>query len=244
MYFASDFHLGAPNSTNSREREKRIVAWLDDCRSDAAALFLVGDIFDFWMEYRNVVPKGFVRLLGRLAEWSDAGIPIVLFTGNHDLWMRDYFTSELGAQVYKQPIRATLGDVGFFIGHGDGLGPGDYGYKRLKKVFTNPFLQWAFRNLVHPDWGVALASKLSKRSRAAQGYHETFLGEDNEWLYQYALRLQLRYPDVQHFVFGHRHLCLEMPLPPHGKARYTNLGEWFTGSPHGILDQQGFRLVR
>ena len=128
----------------------RFVAWLDEIKTDAAAVFLLGDLFDFWFEYRTVVPKGFVRVLGKLAEISDSGIPIYFFVGNHDLWMKDYFKTELGIKVFHQPQTFQIGAHSFFIGHGDGKGPGDKGYKRMKKIFTSPFFQWLFRWL-HPD---------------------------------------------------------------------------------------------
>ena len=149
------------------------------------ALYLVGDIFDFWFEYKTVVPKGFVRLLGKLAELRDAGIPIFMFTGNHDLWMKDYFETELSIPVYFEPISRTIGDKLFFIGHGDGLGPGDNGYKFIKKVFTCSFFQWLFRQL-HPDLGIRLANYFSGKSRDANySADQKFLGEENEWLLVY-----------------------------------------------------------
>jgi UDP-2,3-diacylglucosamine hydrolase len=136
VYFLSDFHLGAPNELTSREREDRLVRFLNVAKQDAAAIFIVGDIFDFWFEYKTVVPKGFVRLLGCLAQITDAGIALHIFTGNHDLWMKDYFSKELNAQVHFDPKIFKLGTQQFFIGHGDGLGPGDKGYKFIKKIFT------------------------------------------------------------------------------------------------------------
>ena len=157
IYFASDNHLGLPHSEASRVREKHFVSWLEEVRKDAAAIYLLGDLFDFWIEYKTVVPKGFVRVLGKLAELSDSGIPITFFTGNHDLWMRDYFQKELNITVHRQPITLTIGTTRFLIGHGDGLGPGDKGYKLMKKLFTNPFSQWLFRWL-HPDLGSPIGS--------------------------------------------------------------------------------------
>ena len=168
IYFLSDFHLGAPNAIASRERETQIVQFLTNAKTDAAAIFIVGDIFDFWFEYKTVVPKGFVRLLGCLADISDAGIPLHIFTGNHDLWMRDYFTDELGAKVYFEPKQFEFAGKQFFIGHGDGLGPGDQGYKFIKKIFTNPLCQWLF-GCLHPNWGIQLANYFSSKSRAKTG---------------------------------------------------------------------------
>ena len=168
IYFLSDFHLGAPNAIASLEREQQLVQFLKQAKADAAAIFIVGDIFDFWFEYKTVVPKGFVRLLGCLAEISDAGIPLHIFTGNHDLWMRDYLTEELNANVYFEPKQFEFAGKNFFIGHGDGLGPGDQGYKFIKKIFTNPVCQWLF-GWLHPDLGIQLANYFSRKSRAKTG---------------------------------------------------------------------------
>jgi UDP-2,3-diacylglucosamine hydrolase len=185
VYFLSDFHLGAPNDTESRKREDRLVRFLQDARKDAGIIFIVGDIFDFWFEYKTVVPKGFVRILGTLAQLADEGIQLHIFTGNHDLWMQDYLSKELNAKLYFEPQAFTIQNKQFLIGHGDGLGPGDKGYKRLKKIFTNPICQWLFRWL-HPDAGIQLANYFSRKSRAKTGNaDEIFLGEDKEWLILY-----------------------------------------------------------
>jgi UDP-2,3-diacylglucosamine hydrolase len=186
IYFLSDFHLGAPNQAQSHLREKRLVRFLQNAKKDASAIFIVGDIFDFWFEYKTVVPKGFVRLLGCLAELSDAGIELHIFTGNHDLWMKNYLTEELNAKIYFEPAEFTLASKKFFIGHGDGLGPGDQGYKFMKKIFTNPLCKWLF-GWLHPDLGIQLANYFSSKSRAKTGTSdEVFMGEDKEWLIIYS----------------------------------------------------------
>src|SRR5438105_6195345 len=182
IYFLSDFHLGAPNHAASLVREKRIVEFLQEIRSDAAVIFIVGDMFDFWYEYRKVIPKGHVRLLGKLAEITDSGIPIHFFVGNHDMWMKDYLQQELNITVYFSPQPFQFNDKRFLIGHGDGLGPGDHGYKAMKKLFRNPFCQWIF-GILPPYVGMGLANYLSRRSRESTGKHEeVFLGEEKEWL--------------------------------------------------------------
>ena len=223
VYFASDNHLGAPNNKASLPREKKFVAWLDSIKADAAALYLMGDLFDFWMEYKTVVPKGFTRTLGKLAELSDEGIPITYFVGNHDLWMNGYFEEELNIPVFHHPKRIVINGFSFFIGHGDGLGPGDKGFKRMKKVFTNTFCQWLFRWL-HPDLGVRLGQYLSVNNKMISGDEDAkFLGEDKEWLVQYCKRkLETQHSD--YFVFGHRHLPLEIAL--NENSTYINLGDW------------------
>ena len=200
---------------------------------------LLGDLFDFWMEYKTVVPKGFTRTLGKLAEISDSGIPIYYFVGNHDLWMNGYFEEELNIPVYHQPKIFEIGGKKFLIGHGDGLGPGDKGFKRMKKVFTNPASQWLFRWL-HPDFGVRMAQYFSVRNRMISGEEDVqFLGEDKEWLVQYAKK-KLEKEHFDYFIFGHRHLPLDIALP--GESRYINLGDWIGYFSYGIFDGNALKL--
>ena len=242
IYFISDIHLGVPNAAASRKREKLLVNWLDEVKADAAEIFIVGDLFDFWFEYRRAVPKGFTRILGKLAEISDSGIPIHFFTGNHDLWMFGYFEAELGIQVYHEPVSRKLLGKDFFIGHGDGLGPGDTGYKWLKKLFRNPTAQWLYRTLVHPDIGIKLADYFSRRSRYGSGQlqEEAFLGEDKEWLVQYARR-KLQQQHFDYFIFGHRHLPLDIEL--NENSRYINLGDWLSYFTYAEFDGQQMALT-
>ena len=186
IYFLSDFHLGAPDYESSLLREKRIVHFPLLFCNDAAVIFIVGDLFDFWYEYKTVVPKGYVRILGKLAEITDSGIPVHFFTGNHDMWMGGYFEKELNnIPVYHEPKAFTFNDKKFLIVIDDGLGPGDHGYKFIKKIFRNKICQWLFGAL-HPTWGMGLANYFSRKSRAATGSSdERFLGEENEWLIAY-----------------------------------------------------------
>ena len=240
IYFASDFHFGIPTREASVEREKRIVKWLDACAQDAAKIYLVGDLFDVWFEYRRVVPKGHVRFLGKLAELTDAGLSIEAFTGNHDLWMRGYFEEELNIPVHHAPIERTISGKKFFIGHGDGLGPGDHGYKAIKRIFRNPVSQWLYRRL-HPDTGVNLAEYFSRKGPKHESEDEIFLGPDKEYLIQFCLQ-KLREEPVDFFVFGHRHLPLEYPLP--GGAIYLNLGDWIRYDSYAVFDGQLLALER
>jgi len=239
VYFASDNHLGAPTKEASKLREKKFVAWLDEIKEDAAAIFLLGDLFDFWAEYKTVIPKGFTRTLGKLAEITDSGIPVYFFVGNHDLWMNGYFEEELNIPVYHEPKEFTFNNKTFFIGHGDGLGPGDKGYKRMKKVFTNPVSKWLFRWL-HPDIGVRVAQYLSVKNKLISGDDDaTFLGEENEWLVQYCKR-KLETKHYNYFVFGHRHLPLEINL--NEKSKYVNLGDWIIYYTYGVFDGKTLEL--
>jgi UDP-2,3-diacylglucosamine hydrolase len=241
IYFASDQHLGAPTPEASFPREQKFVAWLDEVKKDAEAIFLLGDLFDFWFEYKTVVPRGFVRVLGKLAEIRDSGIPIYFFVGNHDLWMDDYFQKELNIPVYHTTKEFTFNGKIFLIGHGDGLGPGDKGYKRMKKVFTNSFSKRLFRWL-HPDVGVKLAQYLSVKNKLISGAADVqFLGEEKEWLVQYAKK-KLEVKHYDYFVFGHRHLPMEIQLRP--ASKYINLGDWIGYFTYGVFDGHAFELKK
>ena len=227
IYFASDFHLGYPDHQTSLARERKVVAWLDSIKNDAQVVFLVGDIFDFWFEYKNVVPKGFVRLLGKLAELSDAGVEIIIFAGNHDIWMFDYFTKEMGIKVYREFQEYTIQkedhSKNFYVVHGDGLGPGDYGYKYLKKIFESKLSQWAF-GWIHPHAGMTLATWWSGIRKDEERLKEElqFRG-DGEWLWSFSKEQEaLKHHDF--YIFGHRHLLLDLPVSEN--SRYINLGQW------------------
>lgn len=239
IYFASDFHLGAPDYESSLIREKRIVNWLDEVKKDASEIFLVGDLFDFWFEYKRAIPKGFVRLQGKIAEITDSGIPVHVFTGNHDMWIFDYLPKELGVRLYRKPIIREWNGKKFYIGHGDGLGPGDKGYKFLKKVFASPVCQWLFARL-HPNFGIWLADLSSKKSRASTGESdEVFLGEENEWLAIYA-REYLKKEHIDYFVFGHRHLPIQMKVGQ--DTTYFNIGEWINYNTYLVFDGENCEL--
>lgn len=240
IFFVSDAHLGTPNHAESLAREKLLARWLDEIKNQAEEIYIVGDLFDFWFEYSRVIPKGFARILGKLAELRDSGIPVYFFTGNHDVWMRGYFEREFDIPVYHHPLEKTIRGKKFYIAHGDGLGPGDYGYKFLKTIFRNGFCQWLFRWL-HPDIGVAIADYWSKRSRyvSAEGQIEEFLGEDKEWLMIYSRKL-LEQTHYDYFIFGHRHLALNLPLAEN--SRFINLGDWITCFTYGEFDGEIFEI--
>lgn len=239
IYFLSDFHLGAPDHASSMVREKRIVKFLQEIRDDAAIIFIAGDLFDFWFEYSHVVPKGFIRILGKLAELTDAGIGIHFFVGNHDMWMKGYFEKELGVEVHHDPREFEMNGKLFFIGHGDGIGPGDRQYKITKRVFRNRVAQWLFR-IMHPGLGIRIANYFSRRSRKKSGKEsDKFLGEEKEWQIIYAKEM-LSKKHVDYFIFGHRHFPLDIPLD--NGSRYINLGDWISNFSYGVFDGETFQL--
>jgi UDP-2,3-diacylglucosamine hydrolase len=285
LYFFSDFHLGMPQGEVSINREKKIVNLLQTVSSDAHSIFLLGDIFDFWFEYREVVPKGYFRLLNIISELTGKGIKVYLFPGNHDLWYGNYLVEHCGVELLKEPTEFFFCNKKFHIHHGDGLGPGDYKYKLLKKVFIHPISKFIFKWL-HPDIGVRFARFLSSKSRLSQGTkHDNYLGDDKEFLTQYCLNIlkkqhrlsksekkvaevdsnQLKTKDignnqtdnygekhllklvegnnetVDFFVFGHRHLVLDIQLPEN--SRYINLGHWLRNCHYGVFDGVSFNLI-
>ncbi len=239
IYFVSDAHLGLPNGIDSLTREKKLVAWLESIYPNAAAIFLMGDIFDFWFEYKKVVPKGFTRLLGKLVEITDAGIPIHFFTGNHDLWEFGYLETETGMIVHHHEEIMTLEGKRFYLAHGDGLGPHDKGYKRLKKLFSNRLAQWVF-GWLHPNIGIGLAHYWSHKSRYAEGEdHIAFQGEDKEWLIHFAKDM-LQKESFDYFVFGHRHVVKKIQLNEHSTLIY--LGDWINNFSYGVFDGNNFEI--
>jgi len=238
IYFASDFHLGSPSHSESRKREDRIIRWLNAIEGDCSELFLMGDIFDFWFEYREVVPKGFVRLQGKLGMMSDAGIKIYFFKGNHDMWVNDYFTKEMGIEIISDELVMERAGKRFYLHHGDGLGPGDQKYKVLRKIFRNPVCQWLF-SIVPPRIGLGIANWWSGSSRLANSSEEVFHGVENEWLAIYA-KEQLQKAHFDYFIFGHRHLPLDIQLTD--KSKYINIGEWINFNSYAVFDGKDLTL--
>ncbi len=240
VYFASDQHFGAPDEKSSKLREKVFIDFLEEIKPDCQVLFLLGDLFDFWHEYKTVVPKGFVRVLGKLAELSDHGIVIYCFTGNHDLWMRDYLQEEIHVTLFREEQEFRINDKEFFIAHGDGLGPGDHGYKRMKKLFTNPVARWFFRWL-HPDIGVTLGNHLSRKNKLISGEEDVkFLGEENEWLILFS-KEKLKEKRYDYFIYGHRHLPMDLEIGEN--SHYINLGDWITYFTYAVFDGKKFELL-
>jgi UDP-2,3-diacylglucosamine hydrolase len=240
LYFASDLHLGAPNAQKSAAREQAFICWLDYIKPTAKAIYLLGDIFDFWFEYKTVIPKGHTRLFGKIAELSDAGIEIHFFKGNHDMWVLDYFEKELGLIMHSDEHTFRYADKQFYLHHGDGLGPGDYKYKVLKRFFRSAVCQWLFARL-HPNFGIGLASFLSRRSRANGGTQDAnYNGPQAEWLFQYVQDIEQK-QHHDYYIFGHRHLPLCLA---HQKTLYINTGDWLQYNTFARFDTERLELLQ
>ena len=238
IYFCSDNHLGSPNGNLSLEREKIFITWLNQIKIDAQAIFFLGDLFDFWFEYKKVVPKGFTRLFGKLAELSDSGIDLFFFVGNHDCWIGNYFEDELGINVFHKKVDLNIDNYNILIGHGDGLGPGDNKYKFLKLLFRNPILKKLF-SFIHPDIGISLGSFLSQKNKILSGNEKVFESEDKEMLFSYCKDV-LKTKYYHFFIFGHRHIPLDLDLG--NNSKYFNTGDWITHFSYLVYDGNSFNL--
>lgn len=242
IYFASDVHLGAFGIKDPIAHEKHFVAWLDSIKESASEIYLLGDIFDFWWEYKHVIPKGFSRFIGKLCELTDSGIKIHYFTGNHDLWIFDYLPSETGVKIERNPVIRELNGKSFYLAHGDGLGPYDKKYNMLKWLFTNRIAQ-AFFSMVHPRWGISIAKKWSGSSRKINNkkYGDSYFGDDKEWLVMYSKEI-LKNDHYDYFVYGHRHVAKEIDLGNNSKMFY--LGDWVSLFTYAEWDGKDLVLKR
>jgi UDP-2,3-diacylglucosamine hydrolase len=238
IYFASDFHFGIPDHDKSLKREELFVKWLDEAKKDASEIYLMGDLFDFWFEYKTAIPKGYTRLLGKLAEITDAGIHIHLFRGNHDMWAFRYLTEEMNIMLHRDPEIKVFGGKVFYLAHGDGLGPGDFGYKFIKKVFQCRFNQWLFR-LLHPDFGITMAFFWSRKSRYASEVKEASEEEYNlkkirERLVIHSRKILGDHPELNYLVYGHYHLPFDESI--NDQCRIIVLGDWLTHFSYAVFD--------
>lgn len=245
IYFASDFHFGIPDRKQSLERENIFINWLEQIRKDASEIYLMGDLFDFWFEYKTVVPRGYVRLLGKLAEISDSGVNIHLFRGNHDMWAFDYLNEEIHIEIHRDPEFKEFEGKLFYLAHGDGLGPGDNGYKFIKKVFSNRFNQWLFR-WIHPDMGIRIALFWSRRSRFASLVKDGKIERDKNFIESrlsvHSKQILEIHPGVDYFIYGHWHFPSELKVSE--ESRQFTLGDWLTHFTYGVFDGDTFQLLK
>lgn len=262
VYFLSDVHLGSrfhsnnepsidkgalslPNKTKIVSKvgynhgiEKKLCRWFDQVKSDAQTIYLLGDIFDFWFEYKTVVPRGFTRVLGKIAELTDSGIEIHFFVGNHDVWVTDYLQNECGVIVHFNPLVKDIMGKKFFLAHGDGLGDKSKTFKVLRYLFHNQLCRKLF-STIHPRWGIAIAHKWSNHSRAT-GDIVGYLGEDKEHLVLFAKDQLKMSPNINFFIFGHRHIMLDLMISP--TSRIAILGDWITFFSYAVFDGTQFSL--
>lgn len=241
IYFISDAHLGSRALQHTRQQERRLVSFLDSIKDKAQAVYMLGDMFDFWFEYRNVVPKGFTRFLGKVSELTDNGVEVHFFIGNHDIWCKDYLTKECGVIMHYEPITLELADKTFYLGHGDGLGDPDWKFRFLRSFFHNRLCQWAFRWL-HPDLGMEFGLRWARQSRLRHepclqdggGGDPGYLGEDKEFQVLFAKEYLRSHPDINFFIFGHRHIELDLMLTRH--CRCLILGDWISQYTYAVWD--------
>jgi UDP-2,3-diacylglucosamine hydrolase len=245
IYFASDFHFGIPDRKGSLERENLFTLFLESVRKDASEIYLMGDLFDFWFEYKTVIPRGYVRLLGKLAEIADSGVKIHLFRGNHDMWAFDYLSTEIHIEIHRDPEFKEFAGKVFYLAHGDGLGPGDHGYKFIKKVFQNRVNQWLFR-WIHPDLGIRIALFWSRQSRFASLIKEEKTERDKNFigsrLSVHSKHILESHPEVNYFVYGHFHYPTDVALSEN--SRQITLGDWLTHFTYGVFDGDRFQLLK
>ena len=238
IYFFADAHLGSKSHADSLQTERKICRWLDTVKKDAAAIYLLGDIFDYWYEYKYVVPKGFTRVLGKLAEVTDAGVEVHFFIGNHDIWLTDYLSRECGMILHFEPLITVIYGKKFFLAHGDGLGDDSPSFHLLRKVFHSRFLRKCF-SAIHPRWTIPLAQGWSNSSRENGGL-QPYLGEDREYLIRFAKKKLSSLPDINYFVFGHRHILLDLPIAE--QSRVIMLGDWITFFSYAVFDGESVEL--
>lgn len=241
VYFLSDAHLGSRALEHKRTHERRLVNFLDAIKNEAAAIYLLGDIFDYWYEYKHVVPKGFTRLLGKISELTDMGVEVHFFIGNHDIWCKDYFVEECGMILHKRPITIEIYGKEFFLAHGDGLGDNSMGFKILRSLFHSKTMQTLF-SAIHPRWTMELGLNWSKHSRLSRenGKEDDYKGEDNEPLILFTKEYLKTHPDINYFIYGHRHIMLDLMISR--SSRVVILGDWINYFSYAVFDGENLYL--
>ncbi len=241
VYFLSDAHLGSRAIDHGRTQERRLVNFLDSIREDAGAIYLLGDLFDFWYEFKRVVPKGYTRFLGKISELTDRGVEVHFFIGNHDMWCGDYLQKECGMIIHREPLTTEIYGKEFYLAHGDGLGDPDPGFRTLRALFRNPTLQRLF-SAVHPRWSVELGLEWARRSRLKRVNNRDpeYLGENNEPLVLFSKDYLRTHPTINYFIYGHRHIMLDLLLSK--SCRLTILGDWINYFSYAVFDGENFFL--
>lgn len=238
-YFISDAHLGSLAFPDSRDKELRLVTFLDSIKHEASAIYMLGDMFDFWHEWGEVVPKGYTRFLGKLSELHDIGVDLHYFIGNHDIWAYKYLSEECGVTLHRDPSTVRIGSLSLYLAHGDGLGDDSHAFHILRGVFHNRLLQWLFRTFIPVDWAMHFGRQWARHSRLKQR-DETYRGESEEPLVRYAKKYLQKHPDIDIFIFGHRHIELDLMLSH--SSRLIILGDCFEHYTYGVLDNGRFCL--
>ncbi|MBQ3957661.1 MAG: UDP-2,3-diacylglucosamine diphosphatase [Bacteroidaceae bacterium] len=242
IYFITDAHLGSRGVPNNRQQEQRLVRFLDSIKERASAVYMLGDMFDFWYEYKMVVPRGFTRFLGKVSELTDRGVEVHFFTGNHDIWCGDYLQTECGVILHREPLCTDLFGKRFYIAHGDGMGDPSRTFRLLRAIFHSRVCQTLFSSL-HPRWGVDFGLAWAKRSRlkhGREGGDPPYLGENREHLVRYAKAYLQQHPDINFFIFGHRHIELDLMLSH--STRLMILGDWITQWTYAVFDGETMRM--
>lgn len=241
IYFASDLHLGMHPLEESRVRERYFIEWLEEIRQDAKELWLLGDIFDYWFEYSKVVPRGFTRFLGTLASLADQGVEIHIFPGNHDVWLFDYLPDEIGLTIHQTTMIKTWGKCRFMLGHGDGLLKSDRSYRLLQAIFKSKILQWFYAR-IHPNGSSSFAQWWSRKSRIKTGAYVPFLGPEKEHQVIYAKKILEKQPDIDYFIFGHRHVPFQIQISP--SSQVVCLGDWIQNFTYAVFDGEELHLKK
>ncbi len=241
VYFLSDAHLGSRAIEHSRTQERRLVNFLDKIKDQASAIYFLGDMFDFWYEFKYVVPKGFTRFLGKLSELTDKGIEVHFFVGNHDLWCGDYLTKECGVVLHREPLTCEIYGKEFYLAHGDGLGDPDTKFKVLRSAFRSKTLQRMF-SAIHPRWSINWGLAWAKHSRLKhiKNNEPVYMGEDKEYLVLYTKSYLESHPDINYFIYGHRHIELDLMLSR--SSRILILGDWVQYFTYAVFDGENLFL--
>ena len=233
VYFISDLHLGAQYFADPKAKERAVVRWLDSVRHTAADIYLLGDILDYWYEYRYVVPRGYVRFLGKLAELSDAGVRIHWFIGNHDIWIFDYLPSELGIEVIDGSVERDILGKRFFLTHGDGVGRHGLVFTAMRGLFRNRFCQFLFA-AIHPRWTIPFAHGWSRQSRQSHAECCKVPEKAVRCLHEFAEEYSAEHPEIDYFIFGHLHILEDRKL--RGGAHMVVLGDWIGLNSYAEFD--------